>query len=763
MTILEKALRWTVISGIFALPFICFIVTTSLFFPYITGKNFTFRVIVEVITGAWLALALIYPAYRPKRSWVLIALAAFVFIIAIADAQGVYPFKSFWSNYERMDGWVTLIHVLLLTVVASIMLDSEKLWRRLWETSLAVSVVVSLYGFMQIAGTLALGEGGVSGWMARIDATFGNPIYLAVYMLFHIFVAAWLWARARAEKSASARKPLVIWYGFVIVVDTLALLFSGTRGTMLGLIGGAVLALVAYSVTPSASSKVKHWAIGLMTATCIFGGGLWLARDTTLVHTVGFLDRLASISLSDNTTKARLMNMGMAWEGFKERPLLGWGQENYAIVFDKYYNPQMYAQEPWFDRVHNIIFDWLIAGGLLGLLAYLSIFAATLLALWRPSDERGSTQARRTDVRPSDERVGANKFSDAEKAIFTGLLGGYFFHNLFVFDNITSYILFALVLAYLVWRSAGERHTFGFCDRQFLPTSALAFTSIVGVAFAFGALWYVNVNALAANRTLLLALSQQPDGPTANLALYQRSIGYGTYGMQEAREQLAQVATQVAGASNVGVSVKQAFFDVAMSEMQKQEAMSPLDARFPLFLGIVQGSFGDLADAAVSLEKAHELSPDKQSILYQIASLQDSRGDSIAALQTLRQAYQLAPDNNEARLLYAAALIVNGKETDADALIEPLVESGQAANSHIATAYASRGEYGKIVPIWVAYVKANPTDAQGYFTLAAAYVGMHDPANAIATLKAVEQALPSTASQAEQFITQIQNGTAKVQ
>src|SRR5437016_2533805 len=105
MTI-EGALRWVVFGGIFALPFIVFLVAQSLFFPFITGKNFTFRIIVEIKTGAYLALALANPVYRPRRSYLLGVFALFVVIVALADAFGVYPFKSFWSNYERMDGWV---------------------------------------------------------------------------------------------------------------------------------------------------------------------------------------------------------------------------------------------------------------------------------------------------------------------------------------------------------------------------------------------------------------------------------------------------------------------------------------------------------------------------------------------------------------------------------------------------------------------------------------------------------------------------------
>src|SRR3989344_1833509 len=187
MTALEKILRVIVLGGVFVLPFIVFIVASSLFFPFITGKNFAFRIIVEVMVGAWLALALVNPVYRPRRSWLLGAFALFVFVVAVADALGAYPFKSFWSNFERMDGCVTLAHLLLLLVVAVSVLNTEKLWRTFWQVSLIVSVVVALYGFLQIAGSLALGQGGSGGLTSRIDATFGNPIYLAVYMLFHVF------------------------------------------------------------------------------------------------------------------------------------------------------------------------------------------------------------------------------------------------------------------------------------------------------------------------------------------------------------------------------------------------------------------------------------------------------------------------------------------------------------------------------------------------------------------------------------------------
>jgi len=744
MAVLEKALRWIVIGGIFAFPFVCFIVTTSLFFPYITGKNFTFRVIVEVISGAWLALALISPAYRPRRSWILAAFALFVLVMAIADAQGANPFKSFWSNFERMDGWVTLVHLLLLLVVSVSVLNTEKLWRRFWQTSLVVSVVVSLYGFLQIAGALALGEGGTGGLGARIDATFGNPIYLAVYMLFHIFIAALLWAQMRQEERSRDWSPLAIFYGITIILDTAALLFTGTRGTSLGLIGGALLTIVLFSFTPEASKKFRRGTVAMIAVVIVAAGLLVVLRDLPVVQNVVFLNRLSTISLQDATTKSRLLNMGIAWQGVKERPIFGWGQENYAIVFDKYYDPRMYGQEPWFDRVHDVVFDWLVAGGFLGLLSYLSIFAAALWILWRPINEPGSG------------------FSFAERSILTGLLGGYFFHNLFVFDNVTSYILFALVFAYIAWRGSVAAQARTIIEQRLLPQGALPFVVVFCAVLVWGAAWFVNSNAFAQNRALLSAVSPQQSGVLANLALFKTAIAYGSYGTQEAREQLAQGATQVATTQSADVSTKQQFFDTATQEMMLQAQASPLDARFPLFLGVLEDAFGDTKDAAASLQKAHELSPRKQSILFQVALNQTAQGNTAGALATFKQAYELDTEDREALFYYVGGLITAGQDSTADQLLAPLITTGEAADGHITAAYADRGEYGKIVTIYSAHVKAQPTDIQGYFTLAAAYIGTGDSADAIATLQAAEKVSPAAASQADSLIQQIRNGTATV-
>ncbi|HWP61353.1 MAG TPA: O-antigen ligase family protein, partial [Candidatus Paceibacterota bacterium] len=525
MSGVEKVLRWIVLGGVFLLPAVALIVADGLFFPYITGKNFVFRIIVEIISFAWLALAICFPRYRPARSWILGTFALFVFIMAIADLQGVNPFKSFWSNFERMDGWITIMHTLLVVVVAACVLNTEQLWRKFFEWSLAVSLFVSMLGILQVGGFLDFGSGG-TGLSARIDATFGNPIYLAIYMLFNVFIAALLWLQhgeKRWERSdaiticAGLFLPFIIvamqspavafkvffvyifliglvyglmqtrrsaFLGVVIALDTMTLLLTGTRGAELGLIGGAVVALVLYAFSRESSKRFKLITAGSIATLVVLGGALYAARDVSFVQNIGFLQRLSSISLSDNTAQARFLNISMAWHGIEERPILGWGQENYAIVFDKYYDPRMYAQEQWFDRVHNIVFDWWVAGGTLGLLAYLSIFAATLWALWK-----------------------SIAFSKREQAILVGLLVGYFIHNLTVFDNVTSYILFASVLGYIVFRVSHAQGNKPLFAREWVSGKSLPIVASVCGLLALGSVWYVNANAYAANLAILDGLN----------------------------------------------------------------------------------------------------------------------------------------------------------------------------------------------------------------------------------------------------------------
>ena len=159
-----------------------------------------------------------------------------------------------------------------------------------------------------------------------------------------------------------------------------------------------------------------------------FIGLFFVLRNASFVQKSPVLSRFAGLSISEIETQGRYYVWPMAMKGFLEKPILGWGQEGFNFVFNKYYDPRMYNQEPWFDRAHSTPLDWLIAGGALGLLAYASIFLALLFYIFKSQDEN---------------------LSKNDKAVILGLISAYIFNNLFVFDQISSYILFFTVIAYI--------------------------------------------------------------------------------------------------------------------------------------------------------------------------------------------------------------------------------------------------------------------------------------------------------------------------
>jgi hypothetical protein len=346
---LNRSLFFTVVGLLFAALLVPLFVSTSLFFPFITGKNFAFRIIVELAGLGWVILVLLDKSYRPKFSWISIAIVAFVVVVGVADILGSNPVKSFLSNFERMEGWITLAHLLLYFLVLTAIFRTWAFWKRFFQVSVVVSAIVGIYGFMQLAGAAAIHQS-----VSRLDASFGNATYLAVYMLFHVFITVILLARHLKDSKIKDARDAKVWYadwvvyvyGAMMIVQAVILFFTATRGSILGLIGGFIVAAILVVVTERENKTLLKISVGVLVAIVALVGVFLLAKNTSFVKNNGVLGRIASISLNDGTTKSRFMIWDMAWKGVTQDPkhfVIGWGQESFNYLFNTYYNPGMYG------------------------------------------------------------------------------------------------------------------------------------------------------------------------------------------------------------------------------------------------------------------------------------------------------------------------------------------------------------------------------------------------------------------------------------
>jgi O-antigen ligase len=520
-----------------------------------------------------------------------------------------------------------LAHLAGLFLVASSVLRVSEKWRAWFLTNLGVSLIVLGYAFLQATGQAAIHQGSV-----RIDASFGNSIYLAVYLLFNTFIAGWL---AFTEKQVWLK-----WSLLALAAINIPFIFlTQTRGTIIALVGA--LGLAALLTVLFSGKTARRVAAGGLVALLLVVGGFIALRDSDVVRQSDLWGRIASISLSDGEVRFALW--GMAWEGFLERPIVGWGQEGFNYVFNKYYDPSLYAQEPWFDRAHNAFVDWLTAGGAPAFLLYIALFLVAIITLWS-----NTTLPR------------------AERIALTCVIAGYAVHNFFVFDNLYSYVYFFAILALIdsqVSRPVGDA-------KGAVPVASGALTLPVVAALTVVLIYIVNVPALRTASSLIDALSSQPGGIQTNAQVFTSLAETAPLGArQEVREQLVNFSLQALSRPDVPTDLKLQIGSLAINEMKKQVEEHPLDARQHLQLSIAYRAVGSLEGMLASIRDAKELSPRKQQIFIQEGIVLIELGRLQEGQAVLNEAYALDVRSSESAKYAALGNLIAGDRQQAEEIL----------------------------------------------------------------------------------------------
>lgn len=721
---MKDVLKAVVFGGLFAVPFLTLYVENDYFFPFITGKNFWFRILIDVTVAAWVLLALYEVKYRPRFSWIAVSFAALLVVMFFANLFGVHPESSFWSNFERMDGYVSLVHTFLYMLVLGSVLTTRAHWQNLLNTSLIVAFLVALYGLAQYGG-LVEGSG-------RIDSRLGNAAYMAVYMLFHIFIAFWLLVESKTQNSK-------ILYAFLAMLFTFVLIETGTRGTAIGLVVG-ILAMSAYiGFFGTKFKEFRKYAIGAFAFLILLVGAFIVARDSALVQSSPNLARIANISVNDLSIRATIW--GMAWEGVKERPLLGYGQSNFNYVFNEHYDPALYAQEQWFDRSHNIFFDWLTTGGILGLITYLSIFAACGYYLFiRPIIDKSDTT-----------------FTVLERGVLIGILAGYFTHNFVVFDNIVSYMFFAIILGLIHSRVSVPIKRIEKTKINEAVITQFAIPVVVVVAVV--SMYFAHAPGMAAASDIIDAIRQQD--PQKRLDAFERALARDSFGQQEIVEQFSQNAIAILQDPKAPESVRNMYVVRAEEELLKLAQDKPGDARIHVFIGSYYRTTGQLEKAREQIAIARTLSPRKQSIIEQQGFIELSLKKDVEALAFFKEAYDLDTRNLEAREFYAGALFYNDRPEEAVALMDSEAAKQRFAKSDFLLAAAHEsGQTDFLIDIFKVRVVTIPDNAQNWATLAFLYTEKGDKDGALQALADGQKAVPSFARTATCIAANIKAGKA---
>lgn len=802
----NKFLKWVIYIALAIVPFLAFYVSgfgvgaswNAMLFPYISGKNFAFRILVEIAAAAWLMLMIINKEYRPKKSVILYAYSAFVFILLLANIFSVNPVRSFFSNFERMEGFISHAHIFLYFLLLISIFKTEKAWGKYKEVLFISNIPVLLLAFLQLLGLESFApmrflpalrdsinnhfypsQGG-----NQLDSSLGNSSYLAIYAVFFIFLffISFIESKWRKDKNA--------WiYLLMTVLNLIVLFYTQTRGAQVGFVIGVFVSAIILFFGGKKFEDLKMMrkvSIGIVIVILVGFISLISLNNTNLIKRSPTLNRLAKVSSfanpvyffskageiktelysptstytsllaisGDGTFTSRLLNIKMSLDGFKERPILGWGQDNYFYVFSKYNDARMYSQEPWFDRTHNVFMDWLIAGGILGLLAYLSLYFSAIWTMWFSKFARNHKNT---------------KQEFTEKTLLTGLLIAYFIHNIFVFDNLVSYILFIFVLASIHLRFNGNKEIVQEknLSEKDIKSKILIFAPFIIIALG-ASLYYLNFVYIKANRAIIAGLSPQKkdnesplDALGRGLDSFKEAAAIGGIAKMESREQFAQFSLSLVDQlRNANIPQTPEYLPVYTMVSNYLDAVStvykPLvdiknpDPRSLTIYSTFLRNINKNDQALKYGNLAYTLAPHKQTISQEYIEQLLLAGKFTEANAVAKKMYLDDASYNTAKTLLALTDVYVGNFAEAETLLK--TGDKYEIDQTIQKAYAATNNLDKLIPMLQSNLKLNSEDIQSLVLLAESYVNNGQKYMAIEILNNLAVKKPDLKDQIDAYI-----------
>ena len=473
---------------------------------------------------------------------------------------------------------------------------------------------------------------------------------------------------------------------------------------------------------------------------------LFMVVATGLLSQTSFFNEKL-LNVKELPGEARSIVWQMGFESWKERPWLGWGLENFNIPFAKNFNPTLpLSGDLWYDRVHNIVLDVLVTSGAIGLASYLAIFGISIVGLLRLCP-----------------KVAEKKNLFLPLGMIATLLV-YFGQNLWVFDMISTYMMFFLSLAFIYFLTErGKSRSPSFEPAASGPKGI--FPYLLAAPFIFLSLlvfYFGNIQPARASKMIFR-------GGTASLEetlpVFEKALQLTPMSIIEVPEYLSKKATGFISESAQNKELVIKTMKGSANALERALVKNPSDFRFYLFLGQHYNNFYNLtSDVAMldlaeeALAKAIELSPKNQQAYWILAQTRLSQRRNEEALGLLQKSVDLEPDYFQSHWYMVQIYSSLGQDElalqhvkGAEAAIYDMRASKEEIRKLLGI-YQELGDFEGVYSLSRTVSEQFPEDAEfhGAFAVAAANLGKFDEARDHAAEAA--RLNPSFAPQIDEFL-----------
>ncbi|RDB02352.1 O-antigen ligase family protein [Runella aurantiaca] len=354
------------------------------------------------------------PSIALDKSPLTTGIILHTFIVLIANLFGEDIRLNLFSNFERMMGFVNLVHLVGFYLFFSRASFIQKQWVYLIIIITLVTVYLCIFG-LQEQDKFA---------DKRIQSLLSNPMHFAGYLLTVFFILL-----LALEKTVYNIQSGLFKVGFAGIITALflliyTLLLTKTRSGILAS-GAGIITMIIAQIAQNKSNR-KRLIVSLLLCLlipCV----LYVQREAPWVKNNDTLNRMTDISTQSKTVNTRLNLWKMALGGINDRPFWGWGQESFSYFYISHYTPNLHGAGFWYDSSHNFILDKLIQTGWLGLLTYLLVIIAFFYLIWHPK----------------------SRLSKWQKSVLSGYLVAYLAFLSFGFDSLVSLLGFFGLAAFV--------------------------------------------------------------------------------------------------------------------------------------------------------------------------------------------------------------------------------------------------------------------------------------------------------------------------
>lgn len=361
---------WTLAAVGIAMPLA---VDTAAALPFTVPKSVALQLLAYLLSIAILIDLIRHGAAGfPWRHRLHIALLCFLATLGLATAFALDHRLAIWGAYERRLGLVAYVQLGLLYLAAALLV------RRLLD-------VVLIFSAAGAAAVLVIGYAAVQAidfdpvpWAdtnRQIFSTLGNPVVMGAY--FSILASA-----AVAALPTARDRRWVMVFMFFSVLSVVGVLLSGSRGAVLGLLGGTVVGGVL------AARRLLQSQISQTSRIVIFAGALTvlaLMSGAAVMSPLG--SRLGSmIQGTDMSVAERRLIYSTVIDIVRAYPMLGVGPDGLPSAYLAFRpaETRAYATGAFVNQssAHGWPWKFAVDAGLVGVGAFVAVAGLVLLRLF---------------------------------------------------------------------------------------------------------------------------------------------------------------------------------------------------------------------------------------------------------------------------------------------------------------------------------------------------------------------------------------------